>query len=94
MDPDKRKEARARFKAVAKGEYYPAQIGVEEAKERLKAADSGLDISPLLRAEDEEALKRAVLLLLVQGADPKTLSYFSPLFIEALDTLLLFLQKR
>ncbi len=87
-------EARARFAAISRGEYYPARIGVEEAKERLKAADPGLDISPLLRARDKEDLSKAALSLLAQSADHETLSYFSPLLIEALEALLELLSRK
>lgn len=86
-------EARARFEAVSKGRYYPKKVTPQEARERLLETDPGIDISPILRARDEEDLKRAALSLLAQSADPKMVSYFSPVIIEAINAFLAFAEK-
>ncbi len=88
------KEAKERFEALSKGRYYPKKLTLQEAKERLIETDPGLDISPLLGAKDAAALKHAALSLMAQSAQPQTLSYFSPLLIEALDGVLKLLDDR
>ena len=88
------KEAKERFEALSKGRYYPKRLTLQEAKERLARTDPGLDISPLLSAKDAAELKRAALSLLAQSAQPQTLSYFSPLLVEALDEVLKLLDDR
>ncbi|WP_457592314.1 hypothetical protein [Hydrogenimonas sp.] len=86
-------EARERFKTLAKGKYYPARLTPEEAKKRLRESDPGLDISPFLGARDTAEMKRAGLLMLVEAANPQTLSYFSPLLVEAVDGVLKLLSE-
>jgi hypothetical protein len=43
-------QARARFRAVARGRYVDHGLDVEEAKARLRESDPGVDIAPLLGA--------------------------------------------
>ncbi len=86
-------EVKARFEAVSKGRYYPKKVTPLEARERLRETDPGIDISPILRARGEEDLKRAALSLLAQSADPKMVSYLSPVIIEAISAFLAFAEK-
>ncbi|MCF6201994.1 MAG: hypothetical protein L3J42_07740 [Hydrogenimonas sp.] len=87
-------QVKARFEALSKGEYYPKKVTPAQAKERLRETDPGLDISPLLKAEDGESLKRGAVSLAAQSADLKMLSYFSPIAIDVLEKVLALLNKK
>ncbi len=87
-------EAKAKFEAVSKGRYYPKRMTPEEAKKRLVETDIGLDISAFLAARDEASLKRAGWSLLIEAADIRTLSYFSPLIETAAGAILRLLDNK
>ncbi|BBG66627.1 hypothetical protein NNO_1924 [Hydrogenimonas sp.] len=91
---DELKEARERFEAISRGGYYPKRLTPEEARERLRMSDPGIDISPLLGAGEKDQLKHAALLLLAEAANPQTLSYFSPILVEAIDGVLKLIEDR
>ena len=76
--------ARRRFEKIAKGEYAPKPLSLEEAKARLRAADPGIDISEAIRALNEGDIKGAGLSLLYQSVAPETVAFFSPLIVQGL----------
>ncbi len=81
---DELQEARRRFEKIARGEYVPKPMSVEEAKARLREADPGLDLSDVIAALDEGDLQRAGLALFRQSVAPQAIAYFAPLLAEAM----------
>lgn len=82
--------ARTRFKAISEGHYVPKEISVEEAKERLRAADPALDISDMLKAlhREEDLQKAAAAALLETLTHPAVISYWSPVLIGLFQALM------
>ena len=85
-EPLSAEEARRRFRAVARGRH-PAdpQLDVAAAKARLREADPGIDISPLLGFAAQRRWKPALLSVLPWAMSYEGRAYLAPLLMAALD---------
>ncbi len=85
-EPLSAEEARRRFRAVARGRH-PAdpQLDVATAKARLREADPGIDISPLLGLAGQRRWKPALLSVLPWAMSPEGRAYLAPLLLAVLD---------
>ncbi len=85
-EPLSAEEARRRFRAVARGRH-PAdpQLDVATAKARLREADPGIDISPLLGLAAQRRWKPALLSVLPWAMSPEGRAYLAPLLFAILD---------
>ena len=83
-------EARARLKAIAEGRRVPQGISIEEAKQRLRAADPAIDISDLLQAlhRGENLQKAAAAVMVETLSDPEVVHYWSPILARLVQALL------
>ncbi len=77
-------QARARFRAVARGRYVDHGLGLEEAKARLAASDPGLDIAPLLGALEHKDRHRALAALIPWLWSSEGRRFLEPMFQRAL----------
>ena len=85
-EPLSAEEARRRFRAVARGRH-PTQphLDVAAAKARLREADPGIDIGPLLHFAAKRRWQPALLSLLPWGMSPEGRAYLAPLLLAALN---------
>ncbi len=68
-----------RFKLMLEGKYVPKDISIQEAKEKLKKTDPGIDISELLKIinnEKKENILKSILIELI--TNPDILVYYMP----------------
>ncbi len=68
-----------RFKLMLEGKYVPKGISIQEAKEKLKKTDPGIDISELLKIinnEKKENILKSILTELI--TNPDILVYYMP----------------
>lgn len=79
-----------RFKLLLEGKYIPKDISIQEAKERLKKTDPGIDISNILKIINQEKKDKILKEILIEIiTNPDVLVYYMPLIKSILKILLL-----
>ena len=79
-----------RFKLLLEGKYIPKDISIQEAKERLKKTDPGIDISNILKIINQEKKDKILKEILIEIiTNPDIFVYYMPIIKSILKILLL-----
>ena len=85
-EPLSPEQARQRFRAVLRGRHLTdTHLDVATAKARLREADPGIDIGPLLHFAGEKRWKSALLSLLPWILSPEGRAYMAPVLLATLE---------
>ncbi len=85
-------EARQRFRSVTRGSNpRNSELTLEEAKERLRAADAGLDLGPALRFVSRGQWRPAMFSVVAWFTTEPGRAFLSPLLLRGLEIFYLLL---
>ncbi|WJW74257.1 hypothetical protein QVG61_06925 [Thiohalobacter sp. IOR34] len=85
MQPLNREQARARFRATLEGRHVPRRdLGLDEAKARLRAVDEDLDIGPVLAYLSQGRRREALLALAAWLGTDSGRAFVAPLLMRLL----------
>ncbi len=78
-----------RFKLILEGKYVPKEITIQQAKEKLRKTDPGIDISGLLQIINSEKKEYILKKIIVEiTTNPDILIYYMPIIKTILKILI------